>query len=240
MYIEVLADPESVAQRAASIIAEEAWETIASRGRFVMAVSGGHTPWLMLRDLAAMGIPWRDVHIVQVDERVAPEGHPDRNLTHIRESLLAGAPKALEQIYPMPVGSAALESAAEYYAETLQKIAGEPPVLDLVHLGLGRDGHTASLVPDDPVLHVQDADVALSGPYQGRQRMTLTIPILNRARKILWVVTGGEKAEMCRQLIAGYRSIPAGRISRGQATVVADEAATATANNLFKGEVLCG
>jgi 6-phosphogluconolactonase len=239
MNIEVLADPQSVAQRAASIIAEEAREAIAARGTFVMAVSGGHTPWLMLRDLAAMGIPWQAVHIVQVDERVAPDGDTDRNLTHLRESLLAHAPLAPEQIYPMPVESTDLEAAAIQYAETLRKIAGGPPVLDLVHLGLGPDGHTASLVPDDPVLYVEDTDVALSGPYQGRRRMTLTRPIINRARKILWVVTGSEKAEMCRKLLAGYRSIPAGRICRDRALVVADCAAAGKSCDLIKGEVLC-
>jgi 6-phosphogluconolactonase len=239
MDIEVLADSESVAQRAASIIAEEAWEAIARRGIFVMAVSGGQTPWLMLRDLAAMGIPWRAVHIVQVDERIAPEGHPDRNLTHLRESLLAHAPLPPEQIYPMPVESVDLKKAAVDYARALRKIAGQPTVLDLVHLGLGADGHTASLVPDDPVLNVEDADVALSGPYQGHRRMTLTYPILKRARKILWVVTGSEKAEMCRRLLAGYGSIPAGHICRDRAFVVADCAATETAHSLTKGEVRC-
>jgi 6-phosphogluconolactonase len=239
MNIEVLADSEAVAQRAASIIAEEAWEAITSRGMFVMAVSGGQTPWLMLRDLAAMGIPWRGVHIVQVDERVAPEDHPDRNLTHLRESLLSHAPLPPEQIYPMPVEAADLERAAADYAQTLRQITGQPAVLDLVHLGLGADGHTASLVPGDPVLYVEDTDVALRRPYQGRQRMTLTCPILNRARKILWVVTGREEAEMCRRLLAGYRSIPAGYICRDRALVVADCAAAETAHSLIKGEVIC-
>jgi 6-phosphogluconolactonase len=239
MNIEVLEDSEAVAKRAASIIAEEAWSAIAARGMFVMAVSGGHTPWLMLRDLAAIGIPWRAVHIVQVDERVAPAGDPDRNFTHLRESLITHAPIPPDQVYAMPVESTDLERAAGDYAETLRMIGGSPPVLDLVHLGLGADGHTASLVPDDPVLHVEDTDVALSGPYQGRRRMTLTYPILNRARKILWVVTGGEKAEMCRRLLAGYRSIPAGRVRRDTALVLADCAATASAHSLIEGDLVC-
>jgi 6-phosphogluconolactonase len=239
MNIEVLSDSEAVAKRAASIIAEEAWSAITARGTFAMAVSGGHTPWLMLRDLAGKGIPWRAVNIMQVDERVAPHGDPDRNLTHLRESLAANAPLVGEQIFPMPVESADLESAAANYAKTLRRIAGEPPVLDLVHLGLGADGHTASLVPEDPVLHVEDTDVALSGPYQERRRMTLTYPILNRARKILWVVTGEEKAEMCRRLLAGYRSIPAGRVRRDTALVLADCAATASAHSLIQGDVVC-
>jgi 6-phosphogluconolactonase len=225
MNIEVLADSDSVAERAASIIADYAWETIASRGLFTMAVSGGHTPWIMLRWLAAAQIPWRAVHIVQVDERVAPAGHVDRNLTHLRKSLLADSPMPADQLYAMPVESPDLEEAAAIYAATLRTIAGELPVIDLVHLGLGPDGHTASLVPGDPVLDVDNADVALTGPYQGRRRMTLTYPILNRARRVLWVVTGGEKAGMVNRLLGGDRGIPAGRVSSDRALILADRAA---------------
>jgi 6-phosphogluconolactonase len=224
MNIEVLADAGSVAERAASIIADYAWEAIAARGSFVMAVSGGHTPWIMLRRLAAAPIPWRAVHIVQVDERVAPAGHADRNLTHLRESL-ADAPLPPDQLYAMPVESPDLEAAAGAYAATLRKIAGESPILDLVHLGLGPDGHTASLVPGDPVLDIDKADVALSGPYQGRLRMTLTYPIINRARRILWVVTGGEKADMVNRLLNGDHGIPAGRVSADRALLLADSEA---------------
>lgn len=237
MNIEIIESAESVAKRAADIIAEDAREAISARGSFVMAVSGGHTPWMMLRDLASMTIPWHAVHIVQVDERVAPEGHAERNFTHLRENLHA-APIPAQQIYPMPVELQDLEAAAARYAETLATIAGKPPVFDLVHLGLGADGHTASLVPGEPALD-EDADVAASGPYQGRRRMTLTYPAINRARKILWVVTGSEKAEMCRQLIAGNRFIPAGRIRRDRALVLADCAAAAAARNLINKEILC-
>ena len=154
--------------------------------------------------------------MVQVDERVAPAGHPDRNLAHLYESLLEHAPLRREQIYAMPVEAPELESAAEHYAETLKKIAGSLPVLDLVHLGLGPDGHTASLVPGDPVLNVSDSDVALTGVYQGRRRMTLTYPILNRARSILWLVTGKDKVAALARLCEGGVTIPAGRIRRVQ------------------------
>lgn len=238
MNIEVLADSGSVAERAASVIADYAWEAVASRGSFVMAVSGGHTPWIMLRRLAAAQIPWRAVHIVQVDERVAPAGHVDRNLTHIRESLLADSPLPPDQLYAMPVDSPELEAAAGFYAATLRTIAEELPVIDLVHLGLGPDGHTASLVPGDPVLDVDNADVALSGPYQGRRRMTLTYPILNRARRILWVVTGGEKAGMVNRLLDGDRGIPAGRVSSDRAVLLADSAA-AGQHTSKTGGVVC-
>src|SRR5215475_7771354 len=158
-----------------------------------MAVSGGHTPWQMLRLLAAEDVPWKSVHVVQVDERIAPAGDPDRNLTHLRESLLEHAPLPPGQIYAMPVEEADLEGATWSYARTLEQLDGTPPVLVLAHLGLGPDGHTASLVPHDPVLSVANRDVALTGLYQNRRRMTLTYPMLNRSRRILWLVTGSDK-----------------------------------------------
>jgi 6-phosphogluconolactonase len=228
MKIDVLADADSVARAAASIIAEKARSGVAARGRFIMAVSGGRTPWMMLRALSHQDMPWEKVHVVQVDERVAPAGHPDRNLTHLRDSLLTHAPLPMNHIYAMPVEADDLEAAAAQYAATLQEIAGSPPVLDLVHLGLGPDGHTASLIPGDPVLKVVEADVALTGMYQGRRRMTLTYPILNRSRCILWLVTGSEKAGMLARLRDGDQSIPAGLVHREQAIVLADRAAAAS------------
>ena len=235
MNLEVLATADAVAQRAADLIAEDARKAVAARGRFIVAVSGGHTPWVMLRALASAEVPWPAIHIVQVDERVAPPGHPDRNLTHLRESLLDHAPLPAEQIHAMPVEFSDLEAAAAKYAATLRQLAGTPPVLDLVHLGLGPDGHTASLVPGDPVLNVNDVDVAITGTYQGRQRMTLTYPVINRSRKVLWVVTGAEKVLMLRRLVDGDESIPAGRIRREQAIVLADEAAAGQAATNRKG-----
>jgi 6-phosphogluconolactonase len=225
MKLEVFEDADSVARAAAATIAADARAAIAARGRFALAVSGGHTPWIMLRALAGEDTPWAGVHVFQVDERVAPAGHPDRNLTHLRESLLQHAPLRPEQIHAMPVESPDLQAAATQYALALREIAGSPPVLDLVHLGLGPDGHTASLVPGDAVLDVTDEDVALTGVYQGRRRMTLTYPMLNRARRVLWVVTGGEKVEMLARLRDGDASIPAGRVRREQALVLADRAA---------------
>ncbi len=225
MKIQVFADADTVAREAAKVIAAEARAAVAARRRFVMAVSGGRTPWQMLRDLANEEIPWANIHVFQVDERIAPAGDPDRNLTHLRESLLSHAPLRAEQIYAMPVEEIDLEAAAGNYADELEKIAGSPPVLDLAHLGLGPDGHTASLVPGDPVLDIADADVALTGIYQKRRRMTLTYPLLNRSRRILWVVTGAEKVEMLARLRDGDVSIPAGRIRRDNALVLADRAA---------------
>jgi 6-phosphogluconolactonase len=225
MKIDILADADAVAKKAAAIIAAEARAAVAARGRFIMAVSGGHTPWQMLRALADEEVPWAGVHIVQVDERVAPTGDPDRNYTHLRESLLEHAPLRPEQIHAMPVESPDLELAAARYALTLRELAGTPPVLDLAHLGLGPDGHTASLVPGDAVLNVTDADVALTEVYQGRRRMTLTYPMLNRSRRVLWLVTGSDKVGMLERLHGGDVSIPAGRVCQDQALVLADRAA---------------
>ena len=222
---QILPDADAVAKEAAKLIAAKARAAVAARGRFVMAVSGGHTPWQMLRVLANEAVPWESVHVVQVDERIAPAGDPDRNLTHLQESLLEHAPLPADQIYAMPVEGPDLESAARNYARTLQQIAGTPPVLDLAHLGLGPDGHTASLVPNDPVLNINNRDVALTGVYQNHRRMTLTYPMLNRSRQILWVVTGAGKAGMLARLRDADVSIPAGRIRREEALVIADRAA---------------
>jgi 6-phosphogluconolactonase len=225
MKFEVLQDADTVARAAADIIAADARAAVAARGRFTLAVSGGHTPWVMLRALAGEDVPWQGVHIYQVDERVAPSGDPDRNFTHLQESLLQHAPLRPEQVHAMPVELPNLEEAAGQYAATLSQFAGARPILDLVHLGLGPDGHTASLVPGDRVLNVVDRDVAVTGIYQGRRRMTLTYPAIDRARRILWVVTGSEKVDMLRRLRKGDVSIPAGRVCRDQALLLADRAA---------------
>lgn len=234
MKIEVYPDAESVARKAAKLVAAKAREAVANRGSFVMAVSGGKTPWLMLRELSQEDVPWNAVHVVQVDERIAPPGHADRNLTHLRESLLEHAPLRSEQIHAMPVEWTDLDTATAQYAETLRRISGSPPVLDLVHLGLGPDGHTASLIPGDPVLEINDADVGLTGLYQQRRRMTLTYPILNRSRYVLWLVTGGEKAAMLPRLQAGDASIPAGRVRADYAVILANRAAASQLTNGLK------
>jgi len=225
MTLEVLADPQATAERAAAIIAADARAAAGARGKFSMAVSGGHTPWVMLRALANQDVPWATVQVFQVDERVAPDGDPNRNLTHLYESLLVHAPITREQIHAMPVNLPDLDASAKEYAATLEKLLGRPAVLDLAHLGLGPDGHTASLVPGDPVLNVTDRDVAATGVYMGHRRMTMTYPILNRSRKILWLLTGAEKAAMLPRLQAGDPTIPAGRIGSAQAFVLADKAA---------------
>jgi len=225
MQVEILPDADAVAARAAQVIAAAARAAVAARGRFALAVSGGHTPWVMLRRLAAEDVPWPGVEVFQVDERIAPDGDAERNLTHLRESLRA-APLSAAQVHAMPVDDADAALAARRYAAQLRDVCGSPPVLDLVHLGLGPDGHTASLVPGDAVLSVYAVDVApTAGKYQNRRRLTFTYPILDRARQILWVVTGAEKVDALRRLRAADASIPGGRVRQARALVLADRAA---------------
>jgi len=235
MKTRIFPDAYAVAQGAAALIAEEARKAVAARGRFVMAVSGGKTPWQMLRDLSNEEVPWAAVHIVQVDERIAPPRDPDRNLVHLQETLLCHASIPPENIHAMPVEAANPEKSSPWrrrapcldYTSVLNSLSGNPPILDLVHLGLGPDGHTASLIPGDSVCQVIDQEVAFTGVYQNRRRMTLTYPVINRARMILWVVTGGEKAPMVPRLLAGDPSIPAGSIAQQNATLLLDAPAAA-------------
>jgi 6-phosphogluconolactonase len=228
MKIEVLADPDAVAKRAAALVAEHARAAVKERGRFTFAVSGGHTPWVMLRELASEQVPWNDVHVVQVDERVAPADSDERNVKHLRESLLTHVSLPPGNLHAMPVEASDLAAAAAQYARMLESLAGSPPTLDLIHLGLGPDGHTASLVPGDPVLEVGDAWVALTtGLYQGCHRMTLTYPVLDHARSVLWLVAGAEKVDALSRLQRQDRTIPAGRVRQESAVVIADRAAAA-------------
>jgi len=215
LELEVLPDAAAVAERGAEYVAERARAAVDDHGRFTLAVSGGHTPWAMFAHLFGK-MPWEMVTIFQVDERVAPGGDSDRNLTHLHKSLPPGADA---DVRAMPVEAHDLEDAAAAYAAAL------PEALDLVHLGLGPDGHTASLVPGDPVLDVVDRRVAVTGEYQGRRRMTLTYPTINSARQILWLVTGEDKVDALARLRAGDTSIPGGRVSTANALVIADETA---------------
>lgn len=216
----MLTDAHAVAERGADLVGAAADAAVAERGRFTFAVSGGRTPWAMLAALHGR-MSWGNVTIFQVDERIAPDGDPDRNLTQLQRAL---PPGGVADVRALPVWADDLDAAAAMYAEVL------PDRLDLVHLGLGPDGHTASLVPGDPVLDVVDRDVAVTCVYQGRRRMTLTYPVLNRARRILWLVTGEDKVEALARLREGDRSIPAGRISTANALVVADAAAAGSAS----------
>lgn len=217
LSVEVEADAESAARRAAEIIDEAAREAL-RHGSFSIALSGGRSPWTMLDLLGPDALTEPGVAILQVDERVAPDGDPDRNLTQMRDHLSAAAQ---ERLRPMPVNDADLDAAADKYAGAL------PDPIDLVHLGLGPDGHTASLVPGDDVLEVTDRKVApTAGEYQGRRRLTLTYPVLNAAKRVLFLVTGEDKRDALTRLRAGDPSIPAGRLEPRAGMIIADRAAT--------------
>jgi 6-phosphogluconolactonase len=222
MRVETEPDAWRVAKRGAAYLAEEARSAVSARGKFLFALSGGKTPWKMLQSLATESVPWAHVHVFQVDERAAPEGHAERNLTRMKEIFLSLTPLAENQIHGMPVELDDLDQGAKLYEETLRDCSGAPPVLDVIHLGLGGDGHTASLLPGDAALDGTDRDVAVTGPYFGRQRMTLTLPMINRARKILWLVTGVDKGPMLKRLQKADPAIPAGRIQQTNALLLTD------------------
>ena len=207
LELEVVADATAAARRVA---AHAIGRASAAPDAFSLALS--KAPPALLEPLAA-GLPWDRVSVHQVDERVAPPGTPERNVT----ALLAVLPH--DRVRAMPVDDRDLDAAADRYAEQL------PRKHDLVHLGLGSDGHTASLVPGDPVLDVLDRPVAVTGEYEGRRRMTLTYPALNAAREVVWLVTGPEKRGALARLLARDASIPASRVAAAHQLVVADGAA---------------
>jgi len=222
---EILPDPGAVAVRAAERIAQVAREAVAERGRCALALSGGTTPWRAFKALAEEDVPWDRVHLFQVDERIAPSGDPERNDLHLKEALIDRIVIPSSNVHSMPVEEEDPDEGGRRYETILRRIAGTPPVLDLVQLGLGEDGHTASLFPDDDALRIVDADVAVSSLHKGRRRMTLTFPAIDRARCILWLVTGSGKSEALGRLRAGDRSIPAGRVRSERAVLLADTAA---------------
>lgn len=230
MEIRTFQSADEVAKEAANYIADRIRENIARKGFFTMAISGGRTPWEMIKELAKENLPWEKVFLFQVDERVAPDAHPDRNLTQLYKAIEDSRLVSRLNIFPMPVTADDLGEACEEYANHIFRLT-ENGKLDLVHLGLGTDGHTASLVPGDAVLEVQDKSVAITGDlYQGRHRMTLTYPLLNQAEKILWVVTGAEKAEMLKRLLHKDPTIPAGKIEQHHAIVLTEESASIEIN----------
>jgi 6-phosphogluconolactonase len=214
LELEVAGDASEAAHRVGSLLAERARAATDSGGRLSLALS--KTPPALLGALVSSKPTWGAIDVYQADERVAPPESADRNLTAI---LAALPPDAVDSIRAMPVEAPDLEDAARLYEDEL------PEPLDVVHLGLGTDGHTASLVPGDPVLDVRDALVAATGEYEGFRRMTLTYPALEAARELVWLVTGEEKRDALARLRAGDESIPAARIANLNQLVVADEAA---------------
>jgi 6-phosphogluconolactonase len=226
MQVHILPNADAVAERAADLISTEATASVSARGRCIIAFSGGRTPSRMLRALSDRKMPWLQTFIFQVDERVVPAGHSERNLSQLKQNLLARVPVPEDHVFTMAVEEPDLESAANLYMQNLEQVAGVPATLDCIHLGLGKDGHTASLVPGDRALDVTEVDVATTGIYEGTRRMTLTFPIINRARRVLWVVTGHDKRIALARLSARDPAFPAGRVSQDRAILLADVDAT--------------
>jgi len=224
--VEILPDEAALAARAADLVADRLAEALSRRGRAALAVSGGNTPAAFLAALADRKLPWEAIHVFQVDERVAPRGDADRNLTGLQAALLDRVPLPSGNVHPMPVEEADLAAAAAAYADEIRAVTGPGGDLDVVHLGVGDDGHAASWPPGDPVVDAR-ADVAVVGPFNGRLRMTLTPPAVNRAGWILWLVAGAAKAPVLARLLAGDPALPSCRVRRHDATLLVDPAAGA-------------
>lgn len=215
METRVFPSADEAADAAAQLIAEQIRSALAGGGRFRVAFSGGRTPARMLARLAEETLAWERVHIYQVDERIAPEGDQSRNIGAIRTAF-DGVPAVL---HPMPVDTDDPTRKAADYGRLL------PGNLDLVQLGLGDDGHTASLTPGDPALDVTDRPVTLSREYRGQRRMTLTFSALNRARRVVWLVTGAEKRDAIAALLSGDPRIPASRVQVDASCLFMDSSA---------------
>ena len=224
--MEILADGPALASRAADLVAERLAAAIDAQGRATLAVSGGNTPAAFLADLGNWKLPWESVHVFQVDERVAPPGHAERNLTGLREALLDRVQIPAANVHPMPVEDPDLQVAAAAYAEEIRALTGPGGRFDVVHLGVGDDGHTASWAPGDPVVDAAD-DVAVVAPFNGWRRMTLTPPAINRAGWIVWLIAGAAKAPVVARLLAGDPALPASRVRRHDLTLLADATAGA-------------
>jgi 6-phosphogluconolactonase len=227
MRVDVVADHQ-LGIHGAAYVAAALRAGVAARGRATVAFSGGSAAAPLLNALAEEEVPWSSVHVLQVDERVAPDGHADRNVAVLHDCLVDRVAIPGNHVHEMRVTDAPLERAAERYAYTVERLAGRPPTLDVVHLGIGHDGHTASLVPGTDLLHHAAGSVAVTPPYRGRRRMTLTGPALSAARHVLWVVSGASKAAIVQRFIDSDPALPAVHVSRSRALLLLDAAAAAS------------
>ncbi len=230
MRLEVAKTAAEAAATAARLIANILGIALGRRSQASLAFSGGSTPLPMLQALAREPLDWSAIHVFQVDERVVARGDSARNLGALDDILVWRGPLPRRNLHPMWVDRQDLAGAADDYAAELAQLAGDPPVLDVVHLGLGGDGHTASLFPGDRALAVTDRGVTVTAEHNGHRRMTLTLPVLNRARSVLWFVTGADKSGVVADLYAGGAPFPAGRVARRRAILVADSAAAKEAS----------
>jgi 6-phosphogluconolactonase len=221
-----LPDRDGVARGGAELLARNLEEAPARAGA-TLALSGGRTPQDVFERLAQLELPWERIAVFQVDERIAPANHADRNRTQAAAALRSPIELHPDSFRWMPVEERDVDAAARRYADALRAAAGSPPALGTVHLGLGADGHTASLFPGSPLVAERKRDVVVTEPHLGRRRMTLTLRVLNRARRILWLVTGADKRTALAGLVAGDARVVGSRVRRDGALVLADEAAAA-------------
>ncbi len=223
--LRVLPDAGEAARRCSETIAGVIQRRVSDAGLAAVAFSGGTSPGPMFDHLARLDLPWDRVHVFQVDERMVPLGMVDRNLTDLRNRLTGPAGIPPDHVHPMPVESDSPHRAIVAYAAELMGVCGNPPVLDCVHLGLGDDGHTASLFPGDPVLDVSDRPVAVTEVHNGHRRMTMTLELINRSRSRVWLVVGDTKTQALGRLLGGDRSIPASLVEAEHSVVFCDRAA---------------
>lgn len=234
LEVEILEDGAALAARTADLVAAKLAGAVTARGSATVAVSGGSSPLAFFRVLAGKELSWEAIHVFQVDERVAPAGHEDRNLVGLEAALLDRVPIPPGNVHPMPVEDPDLEAGAAAYAEEIRAVAGRDGRLDVVHLGIGDDGHTASWPPGDPVVDATD-DVAVVGPFNGRLRMTLTPPAVNRAGWIVWLIAGATKAPVVARLLAGDQALPASRVRRSDCTLLADQDSAISTSGIQAG-----
>jgi 6-phosphogluconolactonase len=213
-------DGAEAEQAAAAFIAECLRHAVKERGLATLAVSGGRSPWGMFERLADESVDWNRVHVLQVDERIVPLDDKARNWSHFLQGCLAERIPQENQ-HPMPVEEDA-ELAVGRYSATLLQWAGVPPQLDVVHLGIGEDGHTASLFADDVLLEDRRHWVGVSRVYEGHRRLTLTLPVLNSARTIVWFAVGARRRDVLKRLRDGDQAIPAGHVQRDRAVAFTD------------------
>lgn len=220
--LALAADAEQAGVLAAGAVARALRGRLVRRPRALLALSGGSSPVPMLQALAvAPRVRWPRIDVLQVDERCVPSGDPDRNLAMLRRELLDHVPASAHPLQVEhedgPDGGAA--ASAEELAALL---SGDAP-LDVLHLGLGADGHTASLFPGAPELDERDRlVVATAEAHAGHRRLTLTWPVLDRARRVVLLAPGADKTEALRGVLAGDPDLPASRLAADRVLVVTD------------------
>jgi 6-phosphogluconolactonase len=227
--LEVLPDPEALARRAAERVLAAA---LATPDRFAIALSGGSTPRRLYQLLAAMPMPWQRTHWFWGDERFVPPADPASNQRMVREALLTHVPVPPDQIHPVPTTGVTPEEAAAQYERTLQQFHGgdalrpDRPLFDVVLLGLGTNGHTASLFPGQAVLDERVRWTGVMHDPEAGTRITLTYPALESSRETMFLVAGADKKMVLREVLAGDRRHPASRLEPvGALRVLADAAA---------------